>query len=120
MVIKINSRKNPHLQNCTLKSKEGCCFIIARRTKIKFIALAQIHYISNLTVFQKYYGFVCLNVALKFHVLGLIVEGRYLQNSQVTKYLIHRKLTHPTMYKSDFIERNRIDTLYSEFFLLDI
>jgi hypothetical protein len=67
-----------------------------------------------------YYGFVCLNVALKFQVLGLIVEGRYLQNCKVGKYLIHRKLAYPMMYKSDFIERSEIDTLYSEFFLLNL
>ena len=71
-------------------------------------------------MFHKYYGFVCLNVVLKFQVLGLIVEGRYLQDCKLEKYLIHRKLPHPTMYKSDFIEGSEIDTLYSEFFLLNI
>ena len=40
--------------------------------------------------------------------------------SKLEKYLIHRKLPHPTMYKSDFIEGSEIDTLYSEFFLLNI
>ena len=81
---------------------------------------ARIHYISNLTLFQSYHSLVCLNVALKFKVCGLIVEGRYLQNCKVSKYFIHRKLPYPSMYKSDFNEISEIDSLYSEYFLLNI
>ena len=43
-----------------------------------------------------------------------------LQNYKEIKYLIYRKLPPPIMYKSDFIERSEIDTLYSEIFLLNI
>jgi hypothetical protein len=102
-----------------IKSKTGNCLIIGTRKKWKNITFARIHFISNLTVFQSHYSFVCLNVALKFRVLGLIVEGRYLQNCKIGKYFIHRKLSYPMMYKSDVVETGEIDTLYSEFFILN-
>ena len=103
-----------------IKSFDGYCLIIGTRSKIKHIPFARIHYISNLTLFQSYHSLVCLNVSLKFKVYGLIVEGRYLQNCKVSKLSIHRKLPFPTMYKSDLNEILEIDTLYSEFFLLNI
>ena len=74
----------------------------------------------SIAVFHSCHSLVCLNVAIKFKVFGLIVEGRYLQNCKVSKFLIYRKLPFPTMYKTDLNEICEIDTLYSEYFLLNI
>ena len=103
-----------------IKTHDGYCLIIGRINKIKHIPFARIHYVSNLTIFQSCHNLVCLNVAFKFKVFGLIVESRYLHNRKVSKFFIHRKLPYPSMYKSDFDEICEIDSLYSEYFLLNI
>ena len=103
-----------------IKTQDGNCLIIGKINKIKHIPFARIHYVSNLAVFQSCHKLVCLNVAIKFKVFGLVVESRYLQKCKVSKYFIRRKLPYPSMYNSDFNEISEIDSLYSEYFLLNI
>ena len=71
-------------------------------------------------MFNCKYKLVCHKVSIKYRIFGMIIDNRYLNSSNLSNLLIRRKLPYPTMYKSDINMKNDIDSLYSEYFLLNI
>ena len=103
-----------------LKELDNTCLVIGKRVKIKQIPFVRIHYISNKSMFNCKYKLVCHKVSIKYRIFGMIIDNRYLNSSNLSNLLIRRKLAYPTMYKSDINMINDIDSLYSEYFLLNI
>ena len=100
------------------KTRNDQCFILIKKTKIKFLTFARVHYISDIEIFNKCCGGITLKIAYYFRVIGLIVDSRYLRQGY-SKIMTYKKLLpHPLIYKSNL--SINIDTLYSEIFLLNL
>ena len=106
--------------NVVIQKGEEYCLIIGKKTKKKRLPFLQILYISDKDIFASYCKTLAITACVKLRVFGLIIEARHLtQRSRFNlNYEFHKD--NSTMFKCAFIERNEIDMLYSELFVLDI
>jgi hypothetical protein len=102
-----------------LRSGDENCYVVLNKTKKRFFPFARIHYISNLELFLKYIGHIKARVCLRLRVCGLLISQWYLKNCKPSG-LIRIRRPQPTLFKSDSVEKDDIDTLYSEQFLLNM
>lgn len=102
-----------------IKSEDGNCYVVASRTRKKFLYFAQVHYLNNITVFLKYINKVSAKICLRLNVSGLIIDERYIEDSRV-KCAIAIRRRQPTLFKSKALEKKDIDTLYSELHVLNL
>lgn len=83
----------------------------------KSIVCGKIHYLSNPELFSKqipnYKNFICN----KLRVKGLIVDDRFVKNSKIKNSMSGSWCK--TLYKSDSLAPDQIDSLYTELFILD-
>jgi hypothetical protein len=95
------------------------CLVIFSRTKGRRYHFANIHHISNVTVFMKNLDRVRFHLGLAAKALFVMIEARMIpQVNPRFSRLIH--LGHPQVYKSDTLNPERIDSLYSEGILLNL
>lgn len=108
--------KNAYL---LISSKEGNCYIVVNRTRKKFFYFGKIHYVSNLDVFLKYINRVIFKICSRLNVCGLIIDGQCIGKNKI-KHLITIKRRRPAAFKSNSLDVNDIDTLYSELLVLNL
>ena len=75
--------------------------------------------IASRLMIKKQIGSI-INICFQLKVLGLLVEERYLADIKINNFALSYVLPKPYTYKSDTLDSSSIDTLYSEFFLLNI
>ncbi len=102
-----------------IRSSNENCYVVLNKTRKKFFPFAQIHYISNLELFLKYIACIRLKICSRLGVCGLLISQRYLKNCKPSG-LIRIRRSQPTLFKSDLLEKDDVDTLYSEQFLLNM
>jgi hypothetical protein len=114
---------NDHLKfKCShilIRSKNGDCYILANRTRRKNIPFGQVHYLSDPRIFFKYINILNARICLRLKVFGLLVGERYFEGADI-KRLLTIKLYQSKLFKSETLEKNEIDTLYSELVILDL
>jgi hypothetical protein len=98
-------------------SDAGTCYVIIRKVFKNNLPFAYIHYISNLGIFNRAVDKFKLRVMMELKVIGVIVEERFLENRNL-KLTVKRPFV--TMYKSPDLQPRDIDSLYSEFFLMNL
>ena len=107
-----------------IKSLNDRCFIVGKKSKVKIkkipFPVLHIHYIGNRKIFSKFINFFNLKLCYQLKVLGLLVEERYLVDMKINSFAFPYVLPRPYTYKSDTLDSSSVDTLYSEFFLLDL
>lgn len=106
--------------NCihvTISSDAGHCYIIMRKIFKKQLPFAYIHYVSNFELFYQNIDMLRLSLAMKLRVIGIIVDERFVHDRNI-RFSI--KYPQVSMYKSHDLEPKDIDSLYSEYFLLDL
>jgi len=100
-------------------TEHGQCLIIATRPTKKKLPFAHLHYISNLNIFMECIEKIRLTVCLHLKATALLVDKRYLQGRKVPRAWEY-PLPHPRMYKSEYLKKDDITTLYSELILLNL
>jgi len=107
-----------------VKSSNDTCLIIGKKSKVKIkkipFSVLHIHYIGNRNIFPKFINCISMKLCFQLKVLGLLVEERYLADMKINNFALPYVLPKPYTYKSDTLDSSSIDTLYSEFFLLNI
>jgi hypothetical protein len=93
------------------------CYMIMRKVIKKQLPFAYIHYVSNFELFYQKIGMLRLSLALKLRVIGIIIDERFVQDRNIR---FSMKYPQVAMYKSPDLEPKDIDSLYSEYFLLDL
>jgi hypothetical protein len=80
--------------------------------------VGQIHYLSNKPLFAKYYQAATSRICLKYGLLGLFYNKSYLAQglAEVKDY----KVFATPIFKSAEVKPAEVDSLYSEYFLLDL
>lgn len=95
------------------------CYAIITKIRRKGFFFGRIHYISDIAVFSKCIHKVNMKICLHLKVCGLLINEGYLGGNQI-KHSITLKRRYPTMIKSESLEKNNVDTLYSEVLVLNL
>jgi hypothetical protein len=101
-----------------ITSDTGNLYIIMRRVIRKHLPFAHIHYVSNFENFFQNLKTIRSSLALKLKVVGFIIDERYVHDRNITFSII--RYPRITLYKSPVLGPKEIDSLYSEYFLLDL
>ena len=102
-----------------VRSPSGNCYLIGARVFKKNLPFAQIYHISNSKVFAKFASRIASIICLKIKTFAILVDERFLEgNSLLQSYKC--SLSNPRMYKSNSLERQDLDLLYSELPVLNI
>ena len=102
-----------------VRSPLGNCYLIGARVFKKNLPFAQIYYISDSKVFAKFASRISSIICLKNKTFAILVDERFLEgNSILQSYKC--SLSNPRMYKSNSLERQDLDLLYSELPVLNI
>lgn len=110
------SCKGIHL---VLRDANQNCYVVLNKTvKKRFFPFARIHYIGNREIFLNCIEKKALLICLKLGVLGFIVDERYINNAPI-KGSISMKLKNPSLFKSNLLDKNSVDSLYSEWLVLN-
>jgi hypothetical protein len=98
-------------------SYTGHCYMIMRKIIRKQIPFAYIHYVSNFEVFNQMIDRLRISLAMKLKVIGIIIDERFVHDCNMRFFIKYPRVS---MYKSPDLEPKDIDSLYSEYFLLDL
>jgi hypothetical protein len=102
-----------------ISSKLGDCYLVMTRAVKKRLPFLFVNYVSNKDVFAKVINDVIFQICIKMQVVGLISEEHSSARHSING-AIYIKRPSPSMFKSDHINREDIDSLYSENFVLNI
>ena len=102
-----------------INSPQGVCYLVVSRTHKKRFPFAHIHYISNHQIFMSHISRVSGRLCWRMKVVALLVDERLLLGGEVIPS-IYFNLPHPRVYKSDTWKSEEVDTLYSEYQVLNL
>lgn len=99
----------------------GVCHLLLNRLVRKKtpFKVAYVLYAHPWEIFQKHAGSLCKAVCKHLHVWALVVDERFLQHASIP-FSVQRKLAWPRVFRSNTLSPLDIDTLYSEFPVLQI
>ena len=93
--------------------------MITTRVKKKNIPVAQIHFVSDLSIFNKSINIIKLRICLKLKVLLLTIDERFVKRKNIP-CSIQLKFPFPRVVKSASLNGVNIDSLYSELIILNL
>lgn len=101
-----------------IKKGQACCYVVAKRIFKKRLPFLHVHYVSDKKLFassiQKFVGTICLRTK----ILGLIVFENCLGQEHLPGAIKKRMPSKP-LFRSTDLKPENIDSLYSEYFLLN-
>jgi hypothetical protein len=105
-------------QHLLLRSSRGDCYLILKKTRRKKLTFAKVHYLSNIEVFHECMNELADRICLRLRVFGIMVDERYIGGRQ-----FRGSLPYPQQRKAYFrsntnVNKNSIDTIYSELVVL--
>jgi hypothetical protein len=111
----------PWCRHMLIESEFGRCYIIlnrlVRRKKPYFLAV--ILHISDRDVFLKCVNRAVLKLCFRLKVSSLFIDERFLEDRRIP-FSLSKKLNQPRVFKSDSLDAEDVDALYSEFPVLNI
>lgn len=102
-----------------LQSGNGDCYVVLKKTKRKKLTFAKVHYLTNVKVFHECMESLAAKICLRLRVFGLMVDERYIEGRQFrasVRYPHQRKAYFKS--NSTTVNKNQLDTLYSEVVIL--
>lgn len=101
-----------------IKKAQDHCYVVAKRVLKKKLPFLHVHYVSDKKLFvqgiKKFVGAICC----RSRVLGLIVFEHYLGSQELSGTIKVRMQSKP-LFRSAYLKQKDMDSLYSEFFVLD-
>ena len=111
-----------HLKfNCKhiiVRTNIGNCYLIGKKVIKRNLPFLHIIYLSDKNLFNKYINYIRNDLMLELKIIGIIIYERFLMKYPIAnsiKYNVGFK----RMYKSEVLNENNIDYLYSELMLFD-
>jgi hypothetical protein len=111
--------QSPNCTHLLITSKFGTIYMITTRVKKKNIPVAQIHFISDLSIFNKSINIIKLRICLKLKVFLLLIDERFVKGIDIPCSM-PLKLPFPSVLKSASLNGESIDSLYSELIILNL
>jgi len=102
-----------------LISNHGYCYMVISRTLKRGLPFANIHYISDFNLFVEYIERIRLYLCARLKAVALIIDERILKGKKI-RFSAKFRLQAPRLYKSDILNADDIDGLYSELLVLNL
>lgn len=99
--------------------RDESCYLIFDKIKKKRLPVARVHYISNIEFFQKHAHTICLKMCLQQKIFALVISENLLKGHEI-KFSIRVEQLQSILFKSNSLEENDMDTLYSELQVLGL
>jgi len=117
--IIFDDHQNLGCNHLILKSAAGYCYVVLKKTYRRNIPLAKVQYLSNAEYFAEAVEMFVIKICLRLKVLGVMVDERYLGGRRLRKGIRYPH-SRKAYFKpsSESLEKNQIDTLYSELVVL--
>jgi hypothetical protein len=101
-----------------LQSDRGDCYVVLKNTERKRLTWAKVHYLSNAAVFHECMESLLAGICFRLRVCGVMVDERYVEG-----YRFRASVGYPHQRRAYFksnsvVDKNLIDTLYSEVVIL--
>ena len=101
-----------------IRRDKAYCFIVAKRVIKKKLPFLQIHYVSNKELFRDAIKEFAWKLCSRSKTLGLIVFDFYVGHKEL-KGAMKIKMPSKPLLRSQTLKSEDMDSLYSEFFVLD-
>jgi len=108
--------QSPNCTHLLITSKYSKIYMITTKVKKKNIPVVQIHFASDLSIFNKS---IKLRICLKLKVLLLTIDERFVKRKNIP-CSIQLKFPFPRVVKSASLNGESIDSLYSEWIILNL
>jgi hypothetical protein len=105
-------------QHLLLQSDKGDCYVVLKKTKRKNLTWAKVHYLSNAGVFHECMERLIARICLRLRVLGVMVDERYIEGHQFRVSLGYSHQRKAFFKSESVVDKNLIDSLYSEMVIL--
>jgi len=102
-----------------LKGTNGSCYVVFTRSFRKKIPYLVVQHISDAKIFAELINSALIRILLKFKCLYIQADDRMLHELKLSNS-IDIKLTCEKLFKSESLQREQIDNLYSELILLGL
>jgi hypothetical protein len=101
-----------------LQSDRGDCYVVLKNTERQHLTWAKVHYLSNATAFHECMASLIAGICFRLRVWGVMVDERYVEG-----YRFRTSVSYPHQRRAYFksnslVDKNLIDTLYSEAVIL--
>jgi len=106
-------------QHLVAQTEQGYCYVVFKRVKRKKIYFNHILYISNLSLFEKALNKILAKMFMINFAPLTLIDSRLLQGKKIG-WSRTWKIEHPRLYRSNHLNKEDVDNLYSEFVLLPI
>ncbi len=107
------------LFNIRVQTSKGDCLILATRIIRKSLPFIQIHHLGHSKVFAEFAGRISASLCLRLNAVSVLIDRRWLAESSIP-LSISWPLPQPRVYKSESLQANEVDSLYSELPVLNI
>jgi hypothetical protein len=101
-----------------LRSDRGDCYVVLKNIVRKQLTWAKVHYLSSPEIFHECLERLIASICFRLRVCGIMVDERYIEG-----YRFRASVSYPHQRRAYFksnsvVDKNRIDTLYSEVVIL--
>jgi hypothetical protein len=107
-----------HCQHLLLQSGKGDCYVVLKKTKRKNLTWAKVHYLSNADVFHECMERLMARICLRLGVWGVMVDERYIEGHQFRASFAYPHQRKAFFKAGSLVDKNLIDSLYSEMVIL--
>lgn len=101
-------------EHLLLRSDNGDCYVVLKKTVRKRLSFAKVHYLSNLDVFHECMERLIARICLRLRVFGVMVDERYIEGRPFRASVRYPHQQKAYFKSTSIAHANRIDTLYSE------
>jgi hypothetical protein len=111
--------ENFDCHHVVILSERGNLYLILRQVYKRHLPFVKLYYANNLPLFQHFLQELRYRLPLALKACGIVVDSRFLGDKPVPLKKTKRFYL-PMLYKSDHLQPQEVDYLYSEFFLLGL
>ncbi|PIQ97472.1 MAG: hypothetical protein COV67_04035 [Nitrospinae bacterium CG11_big_fil_rev_8_21_14_0_20_56_8] len=102
-----------------LKSGDDLCYVIFTKIRKKKIPIAMVHYISDPCLFARHRARIQWHIGQTMRLFIIWVDERLLKGQRIP-FSFTYTLPHPRLYRSEDLQAQDIDGLYSELIVLNL
>jgi hypothetical protein len=96
----------------------GDCYVVLKNIVRKRLTWAKVHYLSNATVFHECMESLIARICFRLRVCGVMVDERYVEGFTFRTSMSYPHQRRAYFKSSSVVDKNLIDTLYSEVVIL--
>lgn len=101
-----------------LQSDRGACYVVLKNTERKHLPWAKVHYLSNAEVFHECMESLIAGICFRLRVCGVMVDERYVEGYRFRASAAYPHQRRAYFKSNSVVDKNLIDTLYSEVVIL--